>query len=588
MLHLFIFDSSQPQVVTSPNSQCSQCNCKQPFCCDLQCLLSSSALPMESHTYLRHPGNSEPEGCWESESKKRNFSQGTSTSKQHHGIEEESEKQEERCTSRESDDDLKTLAALVPTAIPPKALSTATSRIPKTNSAATKPCNDVNASAPATTISALKKPALSHSTPATEPSVRPSRSKSRCPNTSQSLKTQVGANISSSAKNIQKTATSYDHLNIIHKTASASQITSTDSLKSRTSLSLFPRAASSPKLQPSPSSSLKVDKSEANRREKGRTNESEPQLGTDPSWAGDDVALQGTRMKNNLLGSDLIALNSGCKRDPSPRNEKQPSNPLTPEDNCHANVTTPERRRDTDRTTGERMEDERVERRKEVEVKKNTAMMEKIKTRRVKKLKDAEMKTVETHDAALQTDLLPMYVDTEVQVFVEVSDKSTGTSPVHIPDPTPMGAKPRFLGPRPYKSPNVRKPVQHVCQIEIELSSQSNVSGETAEMKNSEETKGEKEETVTPHDIVWDEQGMTWEVYGASLDTESLGFVIQNHLQCKIREHERRIRTLRRSTCLSERSLGESGAGKRNVLRSLFTGSKCLKHNRKRVGHDNV
>lgn len=547
---------------------------------------------MESHTYLHHPGNSEPEGCWEWESKKRNVSEGTSTRKQHHGIEEDSEKQEERCTSRESDDDPKTLAALVPTAIPPKALSTATSRIPKMNSAATKPCNDVTASAPAMTILALKKPALSHSTLTTEPAVRLSRSKSRSPNTSQNLKTQVGANISSSAKNIHKSATSYDHLKIIHKTASASQISSTDSLKSRTSLSLLPRATSSPKLKPTASSSLKVDKTEANRREKGRTNESEPQLGTDPSGAGNDVAPQGTRMKNGLAGSDLISLNSGYKRDPSPRNEKQPSNPSTPQDKSHANVTTPERRHDTERTTGERMEDERAERRKEVEVKKNTAMMEKIKTRRVKKLKDAEMKTVETHDAALQTDLLPMYVDTEVQVFVEVSNKSTGTSPVHIqlptPNPTPMGAKPRFLGPQPYKSPNIRKPVQHICQIEIELSSQSDVSGETAERNNSEETKGEKEETVTPHDIVWDEQGMTWEVYGASLDTESLGFVIQNHLQCKIREHERRIRRLRRSTCLSERSLGESGTGKRNILRSLFTGSKCLKHNRKRVGQDDV
>ncbi|XP_057175840.1 G protein-regulated inducer of neurite outgrowth 3 [Triplophysa rosa] len=554
---------------------------------------------MESHAYLYHPGNSEPEGCWESESKKRNVSQGTSSRKEHHGIEEESEEQEERCTSRESDDDLKTLAALVPTAVPPKALFTATSRIPTMHSAATKPCNDVTASAPATTILALKKPALSHSstTLTTEPAVRrPSRSKSRSPNMSQNLKTQVGANISSSPKNIHKAATSSDHPNIIHKTASASQISSTGSLKIRTSLSHIPRATSSPKLKPSPSASLKVDKTEANRREKGRTNDSEPQLGTDPAGAEDDVALQGTRAENGLAGSDLIALNSGCKRNPSPKNEKQPSNPSTAEDKSHANVTTPERRHDTERTTGERMEDERAERRKEVEVKKNTAMMEKIKTRRVKKLKDAEMTTVETHDAALQTDLLPMYVDTEVQVFVEVSDKSTGTSPVHIQlpsvlslNPTPMGAKPRFLGPRPYKSPNGRKPVQHVCQIEIELSSQSDVSGETAERKNSEKTKGEKEETVTPQDIVWDEQGMTWEVYGASLDTESLGFAIQNHLQCKIREHERRIRTLRRSTCLSERSPGESGTGKRNVLRSLFTGSKCrLKHNRERVGHDNV
>ncbi|KAM5159091.1 G protein-regulated inducer of neurite outgrowth 3 [Callospermophilus lateralis] len=44
-------------------------------------------------------------------------------------------------------------------------------------------------------------------------------------------------------------------------------------------------------------------------------------------------------------------------------------------------------------------------------------------------------------------------------------------------------------------------------------------------------------------DVVWDEQGMTWEVYGASLDPESLGIAIQNHLQRQIREHEKLTKT---------------------------------------------
>ncbi|XP_040822448.1 G protein-regulated inducer of neurite outgrowth 3 [Ochotona curzoniae] len=44
-------------------------------------------------------------------------------------------------------------------------------------------------------------------------------------------------------------------------------------------------------------------------------------------------------------------------------------------------------------------------------------------------------------------------------------------------------------------------------------------------------------------DVMWDEQGMTWEVYGASLDPESLGIAIQNHLQRQIREHEKLIKT---------------------------------------------
>lgn len=44
-------------------------------------------------------------------------------------------------------------------------------------------------------------------------------------------------------------------------------------------------------------------------------------------------------------------------------------------------------------------------------------------------------------------------------------------------------------------------------------------------------------------DVVWDEQGMTWEVYGASLDPESLGIAIQNHLQRQIKEQEKLIKT---------------------------------------------
>ncbi|XDV46555.1 hypothetical protein PO909_014433 [Leuciscus waleckii] len=268
------------------------------------------------------------------------------------------------------------------------------------------------------------------------------------------------------------------------------------------------------------------------------------------------------------------------------------------------------------------------------------------KTPTSKQLNDAETKTIEgflvteTKDAALQADLHPVYVDVEVQAVMEVCSKSTDMSPVHdsqylqlnpeidlnpkvglhndlkpnsnsdsdwLPtvDLRPTGAKPRFLGPAPYKSPNNQKPLKHVCQIEIELCSQSpqtldskvtiseldttcrllprvlNKSSEDSlkplNSGRTGEVEGEKEESGAPQQIIWDEQGMTWEVYGASLDMESLGFAIQNHLQCKIREHERRISTLRNSICLSEQSPGKGRTGKRkrNVFRSLFLGSNC-------------
>lgn len=59
--------------------------------------------------------------------------------------------------------------------------------------------------------------------------------------------------------------------------------------------------------------------------------------------------------------------------------------------------------------------------------------------------------------------------------------------------------------------------------------------------KDEEDNQSEKQKGKSVHDVVWDEQGMTWEVYGASLDPESLGFAIQSHLQCKIKEQERKL-----------------------------------------------
>lgn len=75
------------------------------------------------------------------------------------------------------------------------------------------------------------------------------------------------------------------------------------------------------------------------------------------------------------------------------------------------------------------------------------------------------------------------------------------------------------------------------------------------------------------HDVVWDEQGMTWEVYGASLDPESLGFAIQSHLQCKIKEHEKKIvaQTSIRKSLPSESPVGRKGKRRQtNVFRSMF------------------
>ncbi|KAG8005933.1 G protein-regulated inducer of neurite outgrowth 3 [Nibea albiflora] len=64
-----------------------------------------------------------------------------------------------------------------------------------------------------------------------------------------------------------------------------------------------------------------------------------------------------------------------------------------------------------------------------------------------------------------------------------------------------------------------------------------------------EQNEEEREELVKPQEVAWDKQGMTWEVYGASVDLECLGSAIQSHLESKIREQEKHITTLRKSIC---------------------------------------
>lgn len=72
---------------------------------------------------------------------------------------------------------------------------------------------------------------------------------------------------------------------------------------------------------------------------------------------------------------------------------------------------------------------------------------------------------------------------------------------------------------------------------------------EAREQNKEEEDEEEREEMVKPQEVVWDKQGMTWEVYGASVDLECLGTAIQSHLESKIREQEKHITTLRKSIC---------------------------------------
>nr|XP_054603314.1 G protein-regulated inducer of neurite outgrowth 3 isoform X1 [Nothobranchius furzeri]XP_054603315.1 G protein-regulated inducer of neurite outgrowth 3 isoform X1 [Nothobranchius furzeri] len=93
--------------------------------------------------------------------------------------------------------------------------------------------------------------------------------------------------------------------------------------------------------------------------------------------------------------------------------------------------------------------------------------------------------------------------------------------------------------------------------------------------RDDKKTQNEKEElygcevpTDKPQQVEWDEKGMTWEVYGASVDLESLGKAIQSHLESKIQEQEKHIQTLRKSVC----SKGSSRGHRRTKKRRRFLG----------------
>ncbi|XP_061769368.1 uncharacterized protein gprin3a [Nerophis ophidion] len=99
--------------------------------------------------------------------------------------------------------------------------------------------------------------------------------------------------------------------------------------------------------------------------------------------------------------------------------------------------------------------------------------------------------------------------------------------------------------------PAVQPLRKHVCKIDIELCSQfkegnaNSIKGGDEEVKNVRVQAGE-EVGATPREVAKDEQGMTWEVYGASVNLESQSTAIQSHLESKIQKQAKHIRSLRR------------------------------------------
>ncbi|XP_010188811.1 PREDICTED: G protein-regulated inducer of neurite outgrowth 3 [Mesitornis unicolor] len=101
-----------------------------------------------------------------------------------------------------------------------------------------------------------------------------------------------------------------------------------------------------------------------------------------------------------------------------------------------------------------------------------------------------------------------------------------------------------------------------------------NLGGNKKQPTPAMEAKVQVKQSKHVRDVVWDEQGMTWEVYGASLDPESLGIAIQNHLQRQIREHEKLIRAQNsqtRKSISSDTSSNKKLKGRQhNVFQSML------------------
>ncbi|NWW71185.1 GRIN1 protein, partial [Climacteris rufus] len=109
--------------------------------------------------------------------------------------------------------------------------------------------------------------------------------------------------------------------------------------------------------------------------------------------------------------------------------------------------------------------------------------------------------------------LEPFKKDAEMQVSMPVETRSVATGPM-----TPVAKSPQTS----YPEVQVKGTVPEVV---------------------------EEEEAPEPiREVSWDEKGMTWEVYGASMEVEVLGMAIQKHLEKQIEEHGRQVVVTPQST----------------------------------------
>ncbi|NXY71627.1 GRIN3 protein, partial [Glareola pratincola] len=143
-------------------------------------------------------------------------------------------------------------------------------------------------------------------------------------------------------------------------------------------------------------------------------------------------------------------------------------------------------------------------------------------------------------------------------------------SPTCLPPPLEASAAPHQQG---LQAKEPRREL-HAAAIPAAAQALPNLGENKKHPTPAMEAKVQVKQSKHVRDVVWDEQGMTWEVYGASLDPESLGIAIQNHLQRQIREHEKLIRAQNsqtRKSISSDTSSNKKLKGRQhNVFQSML------------------
>lgn len=175
--------------------------------------------------------------------------------------------------------------------------------------------------------------------------------------------------------------------------------------------------------------------------------------------------------------------------------------------------------------------------------------------------------------------------DAGTQVDNRVSLVSVAVSPINPPDgSSAFTFHTRGLGASSLKSPGPEeKPTKRdvEMQVSIPVETRSVATGPMTPVTKSPQSsypevhiKGAQDETSEPiREVSWDEKGMTWEVYGASMEVEVLGMAIQKHLEKQIEEHGRQMVMTPQSTRSSSvKAVSRKGEIKRqpSVFRALL------------------